>query len=201
MFLVILCDFLHILKYIFGFIENHSVLVGLITAVVTGSLWLKKFIRQKRAEAFFGFYAKLSLRLRCLEEKLNEKNQLNITNEKAGNIYCLIYLEDYTKTVCPSYKTPSDKELEAYKLAANELKEILLTTNHNVYPPKAKQKEWYESQYIVFSFCDFLINNEYHHVTNQAFQQNTGKYKHIEKCEELVKAIQYIKEAIDKSKY
>lgn len=201
MFLI--CCTLHQNKVdcIFLFIENHPVLVSIITSVTVSSLWLRKFIMQKRAEAFFGFYAKLSLRLRALETMLQERGQLNISNVEAGNIFSLIYLEDFILKVCPSYKEPDGKELALYKTVATELKKILLETENNVYPPGSKQKEWYESQHIIFSFCEFLENDTYWHITNEAFINDEDEAKHIIKCESLINAMDYIQKSIENAKY
>ena len=156
---------------------------------------------QKRAEAFFGFYAKLSLRLKSLQARLTENGQLNITDKEAGNIYSLIYLENYIKTACPGYKQPEKGELEAYAAAAVELKKLILETDNNVYPPRAKRKKWYESQHIIFSFCEFLEKEEYRHTTNQEYANGEDEPKHMVKCKVLVEAMNYIQESIDRAKY
>ena len=166
MFLVCCIQQPNIIEYALLFIEQHSVLVGVITSVLASSLWLSKFLKQKRAEAFFGFYSKLSLRLKALQTRLEENGQLNISDPKDGNIYALIYLEDYGREVCPSYKIPVKEELAFYKAAAKELKDILLKTEHNVYPLGSKREKWYESQHILFSFCEFLENEAYWRSTN-----------------------------------
>ncbi len=186
---------------IFSFIEDHSVLVGIVTSVIVSSLWLRKFIKQKRAEAFFGFYAKLSLRLKALQTILQEKGQLNISNAGEGNIYSLIYLDNYIRTACPRYTPPTDKEFGVYKAAAKELKDILLKTENNVYPPGAKRKEWYNSQYILFSFCEFLEDEANRNITNEQFINGINEPKHITKCKSLVEAMDYIQKSIERAKY
>lgn len=191
----------NVIDFIFSFIEDHSVLVGIITSVIVSSLWLRKFIKQKQAEAFFGFYAKLSLRLKTLQTTLQEKDQLNISDAKAGNIYSLIYTDDYIRTACPSYMRPDDKELELYKAAATELKDILLKTDNNVYPPRSKRKEWYKSQYILFSFCEFLEKEACQNTTNEEFMDGNTDPKHILKCRSLVEAMDYIQRSIERAKY
>lgn len=201
MFLTCFPSLQHIIKCVLDFIENHSVLVGVITSVIASSLWLKKFLKQKRAEAFFGFYAKLSLRLKSLRTMLAEKGQLNISDVEKGNIYSLIYTDNCLATICPSYTRPTDGELKLFKVAADELKGILLGTESNVYPPGAKQKKWYESQYILLSFCEFIANDEYHNVTNEARYNSEGELKHIKKCTSLVAAMNYIQKSIENAKY
>ena len=201
MFLVCISTSLHIIGYVLCFFEENSVLVGVITSMIVSSLWFRKFIKQKRAEAFFGFYAKLSLRLKSLQTRLEERGQLNISNSKAGNIYTLIYIKDFGKVVCPSYTPPTEKEFELYKSAAKELKEILCNTENNVYPPGAKRKEWYENQYILFLFCEFLENETYQHTTNEEYDKGESESKHLTKCKLLVDAINSIQESINRAKY
>lgn len=201
MFLKCICALLQIIVYVLQFIEDHSVLVGVVTSVTVSSLWLGKFIRQKRAEAFFGFYAKLSLRLRALQTRLDENGRLNVSDSKAGNIYTLIYEVNYIRTACPKFADIDSKELKAYKVATAELKKILIETDSNVYPPGAKRKKWYDSQHILFSFCEFIENDEYQHTTNQQYSQGESEAKHIVKCRLLVNAIDYIQNSINNAKY
>lgn len=201
MFLICCTTQQNIIDYILLFIEEHSVLVGIITSVLASTLWLRKFLKQRRAEAFFGFYAKLSIRLKTLQSTLEENGQLNISTAKAGNIYSLIYVEDFIKTACPSYTAPTDGELKMYKAASKELRDILLNTENNVYPPKSNRKKWYESQHILFSFCEFLENDAYHHTTNEQHARDKNEPKHITKCRMLIDAINYIQNSINQAKY
>lgn len=189
------------IDYVLQFIENHPVFVGVVTSVTVSSLWLRKFIRQKRAEAFFGFYAKLSFRLKALRTRLDENGRLNVSDSEAGNIYTLIYEKNYIRTVCPKFADIDPKELKAYRAATAELKKILIETDSNVYPPGANRKRWYESQHILFSFCEFIENDEYQHTTNQQISQGGSEAKHIAKCKLLVEAIDYIQDSINNAKY
>lgn len=192
-----------IIECVLSFIEDHSVLVGVLTSLLASSLWLRKFLRQKRAEAFFGFYSKFSLRLKALQDILEENGQLNVTKPENGNIYSLIYLKDYINKICPGYKEPDKDELSLYKTAAKELKAILLNTENNVYPPGAKRKEWYDSEHIIFSFCEFLENEACRNSTNIAFEEGTEEKepKHIVKCKLLIKAMENIQSSINRAKY
>lgn len=201
MFLTCIYSVLNIVGCIFQFIENNSVLVGIISSMLVSSLWLRKFMKQKRAEAFFGFYARFSLRLRALQTRLEENGRLNISKSEAGNIYTLIYAEDYISDVCPEFISLRSEELKLYKDVAAELKKILLETENNVYPPGSKREEWYESQHILFSFCEFIENDEYQHTTNEQFAQGKSEPKHITKCKSLIGAINYIQESINRAKY
>lgn len=202
MFLVCYPPHLHIIKYILQFIEGHSVLVGVVTSVVVSSLWLRKFLRQKRAEAFLGFYAKFSLRLKTLRALLEEHKLLNIYDSEDGNIYSYIYADSCIKTICPRFVLPNDKELKLYQEAARELKSILIQTDNNVYPVKADRKKWYNSQYILFSFCEYLENiDNFRDSVNNPKVEGEADAKHIVKCKQLVEAMNYIQISIDNAKY
>lgn len=198
MFLVYCKSNPHILYCILKFIENHSVLVGVIISVIAGSLWMHKFLKQKRAEAFFGFYARLSLFLNELQKNLDEKNLLNISDLDAGNIYSLIYVPDYVKIVCPKFSEIENEDLKPYQEIANRIKELLLNTDNNVYPKGAKRDKWYKSQQVVFSFCEFITNDAYRRITNI---KSEPEAQHITKCKLLVDAINYIQQSIYNSKY
>lgn len=201
MLLVWLSKIKHIIECILCIIEENPVSVGIFTSMIVGSLWFRKYIRQKRAEAFFGFYAKLSLCLKSLRIKLEENGQLNVSDTKAGNIYALIYLEGDIKKICPRYKAPNEKEIQLYQAAAKELKEILLNTENNVYPRGSKREEWYESQHIIFLFCEFLENKEYWHTTNKEFDSGNNEYKHMKRCKSLIGAMDCIQRSINNVKY
>ncbi len=201
MFLILIWFYYHIIEYILLFIEEHSVLVGIVVSMVASLFWLKKYINEKRAEAFFGFYARLYLKLRTLQMQLEENGQLNYSDEKSGNIYSLIYTNDLIDQYCPSYKIPSDNHMELYQMTAEELINILLKTENNVYPRKTNKKEWYESECILLTFCEFIINNETHHSTNKLYYNNETEMKHIKKCKLLVKAINYILKSIENENY
>lgn len=193
MFLVIKCAL--------NFIRENSELIWMIITVIAGSVWFSKYLKQKRAEAFFGFHARLYLRLRTLKEKLNEKDRLNIEDSAKGNIYSLIYSNDYVRKACPQYNRITDEEIKIYQAATSEIKEILLKTENNVYPKWAKRKEWYNSQSVLFDFCEFLENKEKFGRCNTDVTEGEKEVKHITKCKLLVEAIDYILNSIDREKY
>ncbi len=186
---------------LFSFIQENSVLVGIITSIIASSLWFRKFINQKRAEAFFGFYSKLSLFLKSLQTLLEENGQLNTVDAESGNIYTLIYTDKYMKDVCPKYKNPEDAELELYRDKAKDLKKILFDTNTNVYPQGADRKKWLESQQTLFNFCEYIENNAYQKITNESYVKNEDEPKHIVKCKRLVESFNYIQESINNARY
>lgn len=202
MFLTYLIKLVHILKYILGFIENNPVLVGVITSLIASTLWFNKFIRQKRAEAFFGFYAQLSLRIKTLQGALEIKDRLNVSDPNIGNIYSLIYEKNFAKQVCPQFNPITEEELHIYISAATDLKDFLLKSTNNVYPHGTTRQEWYKSQQVLLSFCEFLINvKTFYIVTNKEYEANGSEPKHITKCKSLINAMNYILSSINNAKY
>ncbi|MCH5172529.1 MAG: hypothetical protein J1F31_06860 [Erysipelotrichales bacterium] len=195
MFLEYFCLSLSIIDCILQYIEDHPVLVGVGTSVIIGSLWMRKFLRQRRAEAFLSFYSKLSLYIYELQTKLNEKGLLNISDPKSGNIYSLIYVEDYINVACPDFHIPTEEELKPFQPIAADIRELLINTDNNVYPRGTKRDQWYKSQQIIFSFCEF-INGEHQHLTNISDDN-----PHIAKCKSLLDAMNYIQESIYNAKY
>lgn len=196
MLLEYFCISLRIIDCILQYVEDHPVLVGVSTSVIIGSLWMHKFLRQRRAEAFLSFYSKLSLYIYELQTKLNEKELLDISKPESGNIFSLIYLENHINKVCPNFHIPTDEDLNPLKPIATEIRELLIKTDNNVYPRGAKREQWYKSQQTIFSFCEFIINGEHRHLTNISDDK-----PHITKCKSLLDAMNYIQESIYKAKY
>lgn len=190
-----------VIKCVLRFIRDNSELIWMIITVIAGSLWFSKYLKQKRAEAFFGFHAKLRLRLKTLKEKLNEKDRLNTTECEKGNIYSLIYHSDYVYKACSKYNRITDEEIKIYQTAAAEVKKIILETENNVYPKCAKRIEWYNNLDVIFAFCEFLENKEKFGRTNKAVSEDEKEAKHITRCKKLVGAIDYILKTIDREKY
>ena len=202
MLLTYIAVLLHILKCTLSFIENNSVLVGVIASVMASTLWFGKYIKQKRAEAFFGFYAQLSLRIKTLQTDLEVNDRLNIIDPEVGNIYSLVYAETLVKQVCPKFKSITDEELIVYVTAAKELKSFLLESSNNVYPHGTTQQEWYKSQQVLLSFCEFLTNEKvFYYMTNKEFEKGEVEPKHITKCKALINSMNFILNSIDRAKY
>jgi len=180
---------------ILSWLENHSGIIGIITAIIAGSLWFHKFLMQKRAEAFFGFYARLLLQIKSLQALLDDNELLVINKPSVGNIYTLIYSGDPYK-VCNDFKIPSEELFDDLKRLALQIKNTLTESENNVYPKVSERSKWYDSQYILFEFCEFLEYKSKRGITNIA--KVAGKYKHTVKCQDLINAMKYIKESIEK---
>lgn len=188
----------HIIQCILTFVEEHTATIGVMSALFGGFFWARRFIRQKRAEAFFGLYAKLMLCINALVTALQEDEQLETNNPKKGNIFCLLYSEDCLRETCPQYFKPSNK-IDLYKKYAKELGVLLQNTEQNVYPKGSKRSEWYEQLFIIYSFCDFLCDEQNWNTTNEPKLNN--EYKHTKRCNEFLAAVEYVKKAIEKAKY
>ena len=201
------------IKYALYWIEKHPVLMGVITTimgviitVIIGSFWFRKFLRQKRAEAFFGFYARLLLQLNSLQVWLNEKELLNTdsNNIKQGNIYALMYNPATLNEVCPGFHDLSTDDLSDLKKLTLQLKNTLLESENNVYPKHSQKKSWYNSQLILFLFCDFIEQDSLRkNISHPKYDSgdNSGNYKHIVKCNELIIAMNSIQSSINSEKY
>jgi len=191
---------------ILSFIETHPVLMGGLIIVPGGLLWWQKFIRQKRAEAFFGFYTQLLLQIKNLRSYLEEKNWLD---ENGGNIYALMYIANVINDFSVS-QSNEDLELTHLCSLVTELKKTLLESDNNVYPKVSSifyifkkeevddvKKSWYDSQATILSFCNFILNkNEYHKIDS-----NNYKYNHTIKCIKLIEAMDTLQSLIEESKY
>ena len=194
------------IKCILSWIEGHPVLLGGFTTVTFGSFWFHRFLKQKRAEAFFGFYARLLLQLKSLDVWLNEESLLNIDceNVKQGNIYALLYEQETLREICPGFHDLKPNKLNDLKKLASQLRSTLLESENNVYPKKSNKKSWYDSQHILFLFCDFIEQDSLRKTINKPIYDsgnNSGKYKHIVRCHELINAISYIQSSIDNENY
>ena len=196
MFLSINVSLKEILENIPGYMEEYSVFTSIITGLIAGSFWVRKYLKEKRIEAFFGFYSKLSFLLYVLQTDLNKKHRLNVKEPSIGNIFTLMYTEICPVEISPTLSDILDDELQSYIKTTQKIKELLISTDSNVYPSGSDRNEWYSSQRVLYSFCDFLEDNEKHHRVNVA-KDNNNVYKHITKCNELIKAIEYIQESIE----
>lgn len=204
-------------------VENHSIIIGAISAAIVSSLWFLKYLKQKRAEAFFGFYTSLLLQVKSLRHWLDSKNLLDIDDKENGNIFSLIYVPSTLSEICPGFCQLDDIVLIELKEIALLLKSTLLNSENNVYPKRFNKKAWYENQYIILSFCDFVMFKSMRNNTNKAIcdktdgvdetvdidepinndeaRDNLENYKHILKCKELLSAINYIQKALENVKY
>jgi len=192
--------------HIFSWIEKHPVTVGVLTIVITSWFWWRNFLKQKRAEAFLGFYSQIMLQLKNLRLWLDEKNLLNVDTPEAGNVYALMYNDTVLINNSKIKHSPSDQEVTELTVLVSQLEETLLKSENNVYPKSANKnkKLWYDSQAILFSFCDFIKQKSMHHCINvpqYTSGDNKDQYKHIVKCNELRMAMMHIQDYIEKSYY
>ena len=180
---------------VLSWVEGHSVIVGLITAAVVSSLWFRSFLRQRRAEAFFGFYARLMLQLSRLDTWLQAKGMLNVDHPENGNIYSYMYVADTRTKVCEAFHPLDDIEMKELCDFTSDLREILLQSENNVYPKRIKKQLWYDSQQVLVAFCDFVELDSMRGKTNEPLS-DSKECKHVVKCRELITAIESIRSLI-----
>jgi len=187
------------LNCILSWLENHSGIIGIVTVIIAGSFWFNKFLRQKRAEAFFGFYAQLLLQIKSLKSLLKDNELLEIKKINYGNIYSLLYTNDSQKSVCGGFKRPSAELLNDIEKLTLQLKNTLINSENNVYPKTSEKAKWYDSQHTLFEFCEFLERKSL--IGKMALDianYENKDYEHTTKCQELVKALEHIEESIEK---
>ena len=178
------------------FIESHPVFIETAAAVITSSLIAKKYLREKRAEAFSGLYIRLYMQLKSFMELLSSHDRINCNDNTRGTIFCLRYDDDTWRKEFPSFPGIDKSELETYKKCAEQLNETILKTEKNIYPKNASKRKWYNYQRIIIEFCNFITYDDQHKCTN-----NVAKEYYIGKCVELVTAVDYICSKIAKTKY
>ena len=181
---------------IFSLIESHPETMGVVIAMLLGSLWFYKYKRKKRADASFGFYPQLLLNLRSLRTFLEERNWLEVVDISKGNIYTLLYHIDTIKVVAPAFSAPDDIALDGIKKITSDLKSTIHGTENNVHPKGSDKKQWYDSQQIIFDFCNFIDQNGARGKITMP-QNEKNEYKHIKKCRELISAMEYIEQSIE----
>jgi hypothetical protein len=187
-----------IVNCVFSWLENHSGIIGIIVIIITGSLWSYKFLMQKRTEAFFGFYTRLYFQLKSLKSLLDDHDLLEIKSSDIGNIYSLLYIDSIRHEACEYFNKPSSKLFNDIKRLASQIKNTLTESESNVYPNASERKKWYDSQYVLFEFCEFLENDSKREITSKAkVAGENSKFKHTVKCRKLINAINYIKKSIN----
>jgi len=179
---------------LFQFIEN--IFKYIFTPVIDAFLWFHKFITGKRAEATFGFYVQLLQQINNLQSFLYDNELLEINNSNNGNIYTLMYNKKTQNKECTGFKELSDEQLDDINKRASQIKNTFNNSKDNVYPKYSEKERWYYSQQKLLGFCEFLANKSMRGITNIA--KKDGEYKHIVECRDLINAMNYIKESIEK---
>jgi len=171
--------------------------------MLVGTLWFRKFLKQRRAEAFFGFYSSLMLQIKSIRVWLEEKDMLKVGTQD-GNIYAHMYVPGLEKDESLLFQRLEDKQFDELNELLKDLKELLLKSENNVYPKGFKKKLWYESQHTLLTFCNFIALGSMREDTNipkYSNGNNSGQYKHIVKCKELIAAMDSIQTSIENANY
>ena len=182
-------------------IEAYPTVVGLAVTLITALLFGRKYLWHKRSEAFYGFYSKLYLLMKELRVLLDEDGMLNCekTSDK-GNIFTRLYTKDTRQQFCRAFPIENIVRYDLYKDVAKKIVDLLMNTEVNVYPKGADSWMWYQSQFVLYSFCIFLENEACQEITNKMYDDgddnDKADAKHIKKCKELVMAMEYLEKSI-----
>lgn len=185
------------------YFEVIAVFFGGIGSIFGWFLHGIKYKRDKRLEAKITIYPAIQRSSQLLEDALREHDRLYIPKEynrdsDKGNIYTLYYSKSKRYYYSKSYHEIADEELKKYKSLAQNL-EIELRSHKNCIHPEIFGKEkWNECTQILLSFCDFIIGIDSNYVGEYGKSQNSPNDKpiHIELCEKLIRAFEYIKRTI-----
>jgi hypothetical protein len=149
------CD---VINRVLCFVENHPVLIGMLV-FVSGAFWLRKYIRQRRVDACFGFYANVLLLVDRLHKTLDAMNLLDCTS---FNIFSLHYAKDVIKAKYPGRIIDEQtvipkKELDILSEPAAKLQNVLINAENNITPQKVKVAQWYGYQHIIIDLCALIL--------------------------------------------
>jgi len=202
-FTIAIIDCLWFEKKIIHFIEDNPVTLALLGTFITSYFCFGNFIKQKRAEAFFGFYTQLLLHIKKMRTWLEEQNFLEIDDFQKGNIYAIIFNKNTLNHEFPGFVNKINPNvLDEIKEIISPLEKIIIESNNNVYPKSAEKKKkiWYDSQAVLLSFCELIKHQSVHYQINE-LKNKSGEYRHIAKCKEFIQAMNEIQDLIEKEGY
>lgn len=198
--LLIICDYfcklIHIINNILLWIEYHDTFVGVVVTVLTGSVWINRYLNNKRREAYCGFYSRLKMQIEYLGRWLKKNDLLNITNPTSGNIYALKYDTATLSNACPGFHTLDADYICTLKKIVSKIQETLLKTESNVNPRKCSKIDWDNYLLQLYDFCEFIIQDDLYGKTNECEDTN-GNFIHIEDCKLLISTMKNIVSLID----
>ena len=195
--------FCNTIEYVLCWIESHPIFVGVTVPMIVGFFSVREYVKNKRLEACFGFYASLKLQINYLKTLLDERNMLNTENVEAGNIYTLLYDDKLLTHICPAFHFPESEYMCAISDCCEKIQNTLMDSKCNINPTSIARCDWDKELQNIYNFCEFIrtyqkkvsikIINE-----KDAIATNS-KYKHIKLCEEFNKSLQTIINAIDEA--
>lgn len=182
-------------------IEDHPVLVGVTVPMILGIFGVRKYAKNKRLEACFGFYCSLKLQINYLKTILDEKNMLNTKTLDSGNIYTLLYDPSIISKVCPAFHLPENDYIYTLSDCCEKIKITIMDSKCNINPSSITRSEWDNNIQIIYNFCEFIRTyqkNTSVKISNiRDAKTKSSKYKHIQFCEDFIKAIENIVTAIN----
>lgn len=202
-----MCEYLkcfcNIIEYILCWIEEHPIFVGVTVPMIVGIFSVRKYAKNKRLEACFGFYASLKLQINYLKTLLDERNMLNIEETEFGNIYSLLYDTKVLNNICPAFHSPEAEYMCAISDCCEKIQNTLMDSKCNINPNSITRYDWDKNLQTVYNFCEFVRTYQKKTslkiTTEQDAKDKNSNYKHILLCEEFIKALKNIVNAIDKA--
>ena len=164
-----------------------SLITSAITAIATSLSFGLHFIRERRATATFGFYASFRIVLKDLQDLLKKEEnpyialyeetvRFELKNAGAEGVTVLKKSEDY---------------LKPFITIAERIRKLLLETDNNVYPNAKTRIEWYNNQYILYTFTQIILDK-----TGIEKEQSNRKV-HTENKLRLEQTIRFLLSEID----
>ena len=202
-------------RLILKWIEVHSTFVNIlfkilcgITGIVgAGLFYYFKFYRKQKTAALFGFYIQFDMLLSVL------KQQIDRVEDSTINPFILLYTDAARDLLGLSLPGGGEQETEKiYLPISDELKKLLLDADNNVYPKACEKDTWYQSQKTVLDFVFMMtdrLGRESIEIKPSDIQKDEqgavvgpeGAKTHINKWEELKKAVESLQNTLKEVRY
>jgi hypothetical protein len=165
-------------------------LVEILVVCIAGTVTFRSYLRQKRAEAFFDFYARLRICVKCIKNFLETNKYLCSDISNKSNIFMYMYPKEDNDD---SFHRLEENDMLLLSTYTSELEILLFECKNNVYPKSSrkKKKEWYDSQQVLYEFCKFInAVSKGKQITINYDDKKNKKASHIVKVIELSKSKQ-----------
>lgn len=194
--------FCNIIEYILCWIEAHPIFVGVTVPMIVGFFSVREYVKKKRLEACFGFYASLKLQINYLKTLLIEKNMLNTKDVKLGNIFTLLYDNNILTNICSAFHFPEPEYMCAISDCCEKIQSTLMNSKCNINPNSITRFDWDKNIQTIYNFCEFIRtyqkNVSIKIIKEEDAKDINSKFKHIQWCEDFNKSLETIVNAIDK---
>lgn len=195
--------FCNIIEYVLCWIEAHPIFVGVTVPMIVGFFSVREYVKNKRLEACFGFYASLKLQINYLKTLLGERNMLNTKDENAGNIYTLLYDAKILTNICSAFHFPEPEYMCAISECCEKIQSTLMDSKCNINPTSITRCDWDKNLQTIYNFCEFIRTYQ-KKVSIKIMNEEDAKdansnFKHIQLCENFNNSLETIVNAINKA--